>query len=505
MPEKSVGFGSAVMSGFTWMYLSVLLQGTLKLIVLVVLARLLGPRDFGIVGIALIFTSCAERVGQVGVGPALVQKQHLSPDEMHTGLVLSVLSGVFIAFSLWIIAPYAAIFFSASEVDPILKALAFGFILDGFGVVSDSLLQRHLRFREIVVRDNVSYIIGIAGVGVVLALLGAGAWSLVIGHLSMKMIRLALLLAIEPPWIGGKFRLMYVREIFRTGFGFSLGRILNFMSLQGDNFVVGRMLGVEVLGMYTRGYQLMTLPAMYIGQVLERVLFPAMAQKQDNTALLRRAYCSTLEVVTLFALPTSIGMFFLSNEIVSTLFGEAWSAIVPVVTIFSFGVFFRTAYKCSDTVVRSLGAVYRYAALQGVYTIMIVVGSAIGSSFAGLNGVAVAVVCAVAVNYLLLTRLAAAFLSLTVREVAQPHLPGVWVSLWIGASLAGSLPLLRTLDMPAVMVLLLATALAVLVGVMALVCAPTPVKATMIPAALRRFPLEKRFGVLGRFAVRLFS
>jgi PST family polysaccharide transporter len=492
------------MSGFTWMYLSVVLQGVVKLLVLVVLARLLGPRDFGIVGIALIFTSCAERVGQVGVGPALVQKEHLTPDEMRTGMVLSILSGVFIALALWIIAPYAAMFFAAPEVDPILEALAFGFVLDGFGILSDSLLQRNLKFRQIVVRDNVSYVVGVAGVGVVLALLGAGAWALVIGHLSMKTIRLALLLAAEPPRTNGRFRLSHARELLHTGFGFSLGRILNFMSLQGDNFVVGRVLGVEVLGMYTRGYQLMALPAMYIGQVLERVLFPAMAQKQNNSALLRRAYCSTLEVVTLFALPTSIGMFFLAKEIVWTLFGSAWSAIVPVVTILSFGVFFRTAYKCSDTLVRSLGAVYRYAALQGVYTMMIVGGSLIGSSLAGLNGVAIAVVLAVGVNYLLLTRLAASFLSLSIQQVTQPHLPGIWVAAWVGLFLMVTLPVLRSFEIPPMSVVLVATILSVLVGVLALACAPTPVRATMIPAALRRFPLE-RFGGVGRLAVRLFS
>jgi O-antigen/teichoic acid export membrane protein len=502
--DKQVGFGSAVMSGFTWMYMSAVLQGGLKLCVLVVLARLLEPRDFGIVGIALIFTSAAERVGQVGVGPALVQKQHLSPDEMRTGLVLSLLSGVLIAGSLWIIAPYVALFFSAPEVDPILKALAFGFVIDGFGVLPDSLLQRRLKFRQLVVRDNVSYVIGIAGVGIVLALLGAGAWALVIGHLSMKVMRLVSLLMVEPLRTEGTFRAAYVRELLHKGFGFSLGRIFNFMSLQGDNFVVGRMLGVEVLGMYSRGYQLMTLPAMHIGQVLERVLFPAMAQKQDNPALLRRTYCSTLEVVTLFALPTSIWMFLLAKEIVLTLFGEGWSAIVPVVTILSLGVFFRTAYKCSDTLVRSLGAVYRYAALQGVYTCMIVGGSALGGALFGLNGVSVAVVCAVAVNYLLLTRLAARCLSLSVSDIAQPHLPGIWVSSWVGLALVGGVPFLRSLDLSPLILVLSATSIALIVAMAALACAPTAVRATMIPVVLRRVPLE-RIGGIGRIAVRLFS
>lgn len=494
------------MNGFTWMYLSVVVQGIMKLAVLVVLARLLEPRDFGIVGIALIFTSCAERVGQVGVGPALVQKQQLSRDEIRTGFVLSVLSGLGIAAALWIIAPYAGEFFDAPEVPAILKALACGFIIDGFGVLPDSLLQRRLQFREIVLRDNVAYIVGIAGTGTVLAFLGAGAWALVIGHLCTKAVRLVLLLRVEPAsgWIAGTLRLTHVKELLHTGFGFSLGRILNFASLQGDNVVVGRMLGVEVLGMYTRGYQLMTLPAMYIGQVLERVLFPALAQRQQDSALLRKAYCSTLEVVTLFALPTSLGMFVLAPEIVFTLFGERWVSIVPVVTILSLGVFFRTAYKCSDTLIRSLGAVYRYAALQGVYTSVIIGGSLVGGALAGLHGVAGAVVCAVVLNYLLLTRLAASFLSLSVREIAQPHLPGTWVSLWIGLALASGVPALRGLELPPALVVVIATVFSVSIGCVALVCAPRPVRATMIPTALQHLPVE-RLGGFGRVAVRLFS
>ena len=135
---------------------------------------------------------------------------------------------------------------------------------------------------------------------------------------------------------------------------------------------------------------------------------------------------------------------------------------------------------------------------------MIVGGSLIGSSLAGLNGVAIAVVLAVGVNYLLLTRLAASFLSLSIQQVTQPHLPGIWVAAWVGLFLMVTLPVLRSFEIPPMSVVLVATILSVLVGVLALACAPTPVRATMIPAALRRFPLE-RFGGVGRLAVRLFS
>jgi O-antigen/teichoic acid export membrane protein len=110
--------------------------------------------------------------------------------------------------------------------------------------------------------------------------------------------------------------------------------------------------------MYTRAYQLMALPATYLGQVLERVLFPAMAKEQGAPQRLRRIFFSSLEAMTLIGLPMSVVMFSLSHEIILVLFGRRWESLVPVLTILSLGVFCRTAYKSSDTLARSLGAVY---------------------------------------------------------------------------------------------------------------------------------------------------
>jgi PST family polysaccharide transporter len=440
----------------------------------------------------------------VGVGPALIQREHLSSDEMKTGFVLSLISGLLIAVSLWIIAPFAAVFFAANEVEPILKALSLGFIVDGFAVLPDSLIQRHLRFREIMAIENASYVLGIAAVGISLALLGFGVWSLVYAHLAMKSIRLAMLLRFERIPSGGVFRLEHARSLIQMGFGFSLGRILNFTSLQGDNFVVGRLLGVTTLGMYTRAYQLMALPAMYIGQVLERVLFPAMAKRQSDPRSLTRAYQSTLEVVTLAALPASIVMYYLGEEIVAILFGASWVHISPIVSTLSFGVFFRTAYKCSDTLVRSLGAVYQYAVRQFIYSLVVVIGSILGGQMFGLQGVAVAVVAAVAVNYLLLTRLAMQHLAMSLEQIVQPHLPGVWISAWIGIALAIATQVARSYELSSLVVLTIGLTISGVVGILALLLAPSAVRVVTIPYALQRLQGE-RIGGLGRLALRFFS
>jgi PST family polysaccharide transporter len=355
-------------------------------------------------------------------------------------MLLSILSGLLIAALLILVAPVVGQFFDEPQVTQVLRALAIGFVIDGFGVISDSLLQRHLRFRQVMMCENVSYVFGTACVGITLAMLGFGVWALVYSSLAMKVTRLGLLLWMEPVSVLGRVSWQSSRALLDRGVGFSLGRMLNFAALQGDNFVVGRLLGTELLGMYTRAYQLMALPAMYLGQVLERVLFPAMAQKQGDRERLRQIFTTSLEVVTLVALPASVGMFMLSKEIIYVLFGSKWDSVVPVLTVLSLGVFFRTAYKCSDTLARSLGAVYQAAARQAVYTVLVLGGAWIGAVTFGVEGVAVAVVVAVAVNYVLMTRLSARFLELSFKTVMCPHLPGIWVSVWMLALLVVGMP-----------------------------------------------------------------
>jgi PST family polysaccharide transporter len=467
MTTPSLSLFSSVISGVQWVGLGIVTQIGLRVGVLAIMARLVHPRDFGLFAIALIFTSFAERLGQVGVGAAFVQRAEVDADDLKTALALSLGSGMVIAAALCGIAPLAANFFHEGDLRSIIGVLSIGFILDGAGVVSDGLLQRELRFREIVKVETASFFLGIVIVGVALGLMGFGVWALVGGNLAMRASKAALFVWARPVSLDGGFSLVRARRLLATGFGFSLGKVLNFLSLQGDNFVVGRLLGAEALGMYTRAYQAMTLPAMYVGQAFERVLFPALSQKQNDIPTLKKGLLTTLEISALVALPVSVGMYFLAEEIVLVLFGEVWRPIIPVLTVLSCGVFFRAAYKCSDVLIRSKGDVFAYAARQAVYTAVIVLGSLVGARIAGTQGVAYAVVGGVAVNYILMTRLAGRIAQVSLIDLVRIHIPGAWVAFWIGSFLAWCLPSFRGEGLAPWQTLILAALGSLVVGIVA--------------------------------------
>jgi O-antigen/teichoic acid export membrane protein len=439
------GFGSSVIRGMRWIGAGMVLQTGLRLGVLAVLTRMVAPHDFGLIAIAFICTSCAERVGQVGIAPAFIQKERINDDDVVTAVRLSVLSGILITLALCGAAPFVAIFFREPGVEGVLSALAFGFLIDAYGVVPDGMLQRQLRFREIVRAETSAYVIGAGCVGIGGAMLGAGVWALVASHIVMKIVRVFLVRAAVSLPRGGTWSRESARGLLGKGIGFSAGRILNFISLQGDNFVVGRLLGTDTLGMYSRAYQVMTIPAMVVGQIFERVLFPALAQKQSDAVSMRRAFSVTLEVATLVALPATVVMYLLSDEIILVLFGEKWLVISPVLSVLSLGVFCRTTYKCGDTVVRSQGELVGYTTRQMWYTLIVLIGSWAGASLYGVLGVAWAVVGGVVVNYVLMTQLAARLINLPFNAVVRAHLPGAWVAVFVGMAVHVAIPYARTI------------------------------------------------------------
>jgi O-antigen/teichoic acid export membrane protein len=468
IPESD---GKRILKGFQWTYISVALQGLLKLVALMVLARILTPRDFGLLGFALICTNFVERIGQGGFGPAVVQVKEATKSIVTTAARTSVAFGILSMLALALSSGALASFFGERELALVVITLSVGCLIESLIAIPEALLQRNLRCKEIMMADNIAYLISMIVICPSMAFLGWGVWSLVVAQLALKIIRLVIIQRAAPPCLSGVWSTVEALKLTKLAFGFSLGRLLNFFSLQGDNFVVGRLLGTEALGMYNRAYQLMTLPAIYFGQVFERVMFPAMARKQSNKKELGDEFLIALEVITAIALPAGVVMFALANEIVLVGFGSRWLSVVPVVSVLSFGVFFRTAYKCSDTVVRSLGAVYDYAGRQALYATLVIGGAYFGAKYDQIGGVAVGVVLAVAINYLSMTRLSSRLLGLRLPQIISAHLLGIWSSLWVGAALALVLAQLRGQNLSPLISLLASSCAAVVAWLLSMTLA----------------------------------
>ncbi|NUN24154.1 MAG: oligosaccharide flippase family protein, partial [Candidatus Jettenia caeni] len=260
------------------------------MLVLAILARLLTPKDFGIVSAAMVVVRLSEVFAQIGIGPAIVQRQDLKTVHLRTGFTISCLSGLSLTGLISSLAPQISVFFHMEELIPVIRGVSLVFLFQGISLVAESLLQRELQFRWLAIIQSLSYAVGYGIVGISLAFLGFGVWSLVIAYLSQMAFKSIFLLKVKPHPKRLALERRAIAELMYFGGGFTLARIGNAIAGQGDYLVVGRWLGANALGLYSRAYQLMTIPAMLFAKILDTVLFPAMAQIQTQPERLRVAY-----------------------------------------------------------------------------------------------------------------------------------------------------------------------------------------------------------------------
>ena len=431
------------------------------------MARLLTPADFGVFAAAFTVIDFSEIFGLLGVGPAIVQREQLEEKHVYTGFASSMLFGLFLTALLWFLAPGIASFYQSDKLTSVLRVVVLVFPLNSLAVVGESLMQRQLHFRKLIGIEVVAIAIGSGLVGIGTGLIGWGVWALVAASLTKATLRTGAILVMQPHSKKLRFDVQAFKELFSFGGGLTIGRILNYFALQGDYLVVGRWLGMDALGLYTRAYHLMGMISNLLGQALEKVLFPSMAKVQNEPERLAKAYKRGVAVIGLILLPISVSVWTLAPEVITVLLGPGWSGAIVPFRILTVGVMFRASYKISVALVGAKGAVYRNAWRQGVYATLVVAGAWIGQHW-GISGVALGVFVALIVHFLVMAQLAMTLLPLTWRQFWAVHLPAVWLAVIVGVEVWGVATFLRDLNVASIFILV-ANALVVPLSILLLI------------------------------------
>lgn len=411
--------------GLFWMFSGKGSQALLQFLVMIVLARLLSPSDFGIVNAATVVITFTSVFSMVGVGPALIQRPELNESHIRTGFTLTIFLSAFFAALLYFGSSIIANFFNMDRLQTVLQIMSSIFLLKGFSTVSESLIQRKLKFRLFASVEVISYAAyGI--IGVLSAIVGVGYWALVYAQIGQNLIKTILLITLEKHNLKPQFHWRSVKELFFFGGGYTIAKLSNQFALQADNLVVGRWLGSNALGLYGRAYQLMIMPTNLFGQVIDKVLFPAMARIQKKQNKLSQSYRIGITAVAFFTIPVGIFISVLAKDIVILLFGDKWLSLVPALQILSVGLVFRTGYKISDSLVKATGAVYRRVWRQIIYALAVFSGAWIGQHW-GIAGVSFGVLCAIIINYCLMTHLSINLIKIPVKDIVHSHVPGIFL------------------------------------------------------------------------------
>ncbi|MFB9993215.1 lipopolysaccharide biosynthesis protein [Deinococcus oregonensis] len=352
-----------------WSSLSFLSTVLLAPIFAAILARLLTKEEFGLFAIGLSLYAVGQYIADFGIGQALVQKSNLTEEDIRAGFTSSLMLGLLATVLVWLAAPLAGRLLNHEDVVPLVRAFACLYVLASLATVSTSLLRRELRFKPLMVSEVGSYVIGQGIFGLGAAYLGYGAYSIVISVAVQYVIQLSV------SYYFGRhpFRLTFRRSSYRALYAFggraSVVSFLEFLSLNLDTFMIGRLYGVATLGLYNRGYNTVYAPLISLARSLTRVLAPSFSAVQHDQPKLRHAYLSGLMALSVLLFSMAAGVFVAAREIVLVLLGDQFSAAIPIVQVLALFIPFPVLSNLSAVLAEASARLNSKIAIQSVYLV----------------------------------------------------------------------------------------------------------------------------------------
>lgn len=328
--------GQAAFSGTIWLFGGKTYRQILFLVRAAVLARLLAPQDFGLVGLGELCIQFLGVFSYTGFGEALVQRPHLPPKTLQTAWWVGVGRQTFICLALYLSAPWVATHFHEPSAVPILRAMAFIQFLSGLTSVGLVLLTKEMRFRPLFNIDASGLTIDLL-VAVSIAILWPSVWALVLGALAGTFARLVLSYIVYPHRPSFTFDYREAFSLFTFGQWLFLSAIMFFLISKGMDFFSGLLFGAAALGLYQMASRFALLPSNHLGEVLLNSLFPAYSLIQEDAPRLRAAFIRVLQLATFVIFPLSTLMAVAIGPALPLLLGPKWQEVVNLVSGLAFG------------------------------------------------------------------------------------------------------------------------------------------------------------------------
>ncbi|MEI9989845.1 MAG: lipopolysaccharide biosynthesis protein [Rhizomicrobium sp.] len=407
--------------GLSWNGATLVVRTVLNVVVASVLAHLLSPREYGIAGAAMIVVAIGSTLSNLGMSEVMIQRKALEIRHIATASFISYSIATLLALAQWIFADRIASVMHVPELGEVSRVLAFLMFTGAFNLVAYALLSRHFQFRRTSVAQLVAWAAANFLVGIPMAYLGFSYWALVAASMTESLLLCASYLVMARKFLVlPRFDRVAYREIRGPSLGFSLTAVLTYIATYVDNFVVARFIGTAQLGIYSRSYYLIAMPANLFGNLNRSVVFPLMARVQDDPVRLRNAILKGFALTAALALPFSAFMVIFSHEFVATFLGAKWiSATVPIM-LFSAGIYFRVGYKVCGTVFLATGNNVHLISMQVLYAISVAVGALLSAPF-GVEAVAAAVVIANGFSFLCYSYFCCQHTGVSLRDFLSVH------------------------------------------------------------------------------------
>lgn len=463
-PGESLG--SRAINAGAWAFVLNMTTRVLRLVRVGVLANLLAPDDFGLMGIAMLVIGLVTSFTQTGFISALVQnKRGLERTYLDTAWTVEVGRGLGVAALMVLGAPLVGEFFGAPEATDLTRVLALGLAISGLtntGVVS---FDKDLEFQRRFLYRATPHVVELV-VGVILALMWRNAWALAWAWVAGRAALTIASYVTHPHRPRLRFDTAAARSMFGFGIWTLASQVLLYFTLNIDDIAVGRIINPLALGLYQMAYTMSQLTTTEITSVVNQVAFPAYSNVQDQPARLARAYSNTLQLISVAAWPMAAGLYFVGPAAIETFLGDDWLPMVPAFNVLLLWGLIRSVAATTGPLLRGAGRPSILTRIQAAHLVLLAILIYPMTSTWGVVGAAWATVVAAVIPDIfamwITSRVSTAPLSSIARALVIPAIAaglmlgilalarmgglpeGVWLLVW-APILGGGVYLLATL------------------------------------------------------------
>ena len=301
----------------------------LRLGSLMVLARVLEPKDFGLVGMVTAFTGVLNLFRDFGLSAAAVQRTSVTEEESSTLFWINMLVGVVLGLLAVAAAPAIAAFYHEPKLIGVTVLLALGFPINAAGVQHSALLQRQMRFTTLAVIGVIS-LVGGAAVAIGGAEAGYGYWALVAMTVVMPLIG-TIGFWLSAAWLPGlPHKLAGIRSMMRFGGTLTLNGLVAYVAYNLEKVLIGRFWGIDAIGIYGRAYQLINIPTENLNSAVGEVAFSALSRVQDDPARFKSYFLKGYSLVLGLTLPVTMACALFAHDLIFILLGPKWKDAAPI-------------------------------------------------------------------------------------------------------------------------------------------------------------------------------
>ena len=344
-----------ILKGFSWTATERIVSQLVIFIIGIVVARLVTPSEYGVLGILMVFINVSSVFVDSGLGNSLIYYNELKERDLRTTFSLNIFISIFLMLLIYLFSSLIENFYQLENLALYLQIISFTILFNAFVVVPTAILKVSLNFKSLAI-SNMCSSVASGILAIVMACHGYGIWALIAQVMARSFLQ-ASFLVVMSKWIP---KLVFYKEscirLYRYGINLITASCLTKITEEGISFFLGKVFSPYNLGIYTRATQFSVLPSTSIGNVIISVLFPTLSLVKDDKDKFKQIYNAIIKIMSALSMPVFVILVVVAEPFIRLVLTEKWIEVVPFLQVFCIG---RLLFPVSNVTEQALNAVGR--------------------------------------------------------------------------------------------------------------------------------------------------